>query len=107
MNQLPVCGPIANHIVSCTELMTMAERELTALFSAVAQLFGPEQARLSAEDWLHELTPMNGLPSSTREWRQITVFVSVRLAKRVNGLIAVETEEETNRMAGLEEGLTA
>jgi hypothetical protein len=34
----------------CADLLTMAERELSAFFNAVTQLFGPEQAELSTED---------------------------------------------------------
>ena len=68
----------------CADLMTMAERELSAFFNAVTQLFGPEQAELSAEDWLHELIETDGLPASVREWRLITAKVSTRLASRVN-----------------------
>ena len=34
--------------------MHIAEGELSAFISAVTQLFGPEQARLAAEDWLDE-----------------------------------------------------
>ena len=64
--------------------MTMAERELSAFFNAVTQLFGSEQADLSAEDWLHELIETEGLPSSAREWRLITAKASTRLASRVN-----------------------
>ena len=63
--------------------MTMAERELSAFFNAVTQLFGSEQAELSAEDWLQELIETDGLPASTREWRSITAKVSTRLASRV------------------------
>ena len=61
----------------------MAERELTAFFKAVTKLFGPEQAGLSAEDWLKELTEIDSLPASTREWRLITARASTRLARRV------------------------
>jgi hypothetical protein len=61
-----------------------AEQELAAFFNAVKQLFGREQAELSAEDWLHELAEIDGLPSSTRDWRLITVKASTRLATRVN-----------------------
>jgi hypothetical protein len=66
--------------------MAMAERELTAFFSAVMQLFGREQAELSAEDWLHELTEIEGSPSSTGAWRSITAKASSRLADRVKAL---------------------
>jgi hypothetical protein len=64
--------------------MKSAEQELAAYFNAVKQLFGREQADLSAEDWLHELAELEGPPSSTRDWRLITVKASTRLANRVN-----------------------
>jgi len=64
--------------------MTLADRELSAFFYAVTQLFGPEQAELSAENWLQELIEIDGLPTSAREWRSITTKVSTRLARRVN-----------------------
>jgi hypothetical protein len=64
--------------------MTMAERELSAFFSAITQLYGSEQAELSAEDWLHELIEIDGLPASTREWRLITAKVSTQLPAGVN-----------------------
>jgi len=64
---------------ACTEFMTMAERELSAFFNAVTQLFGSEQADLSAEDWLHELIEIDSLPTSAREWRLITAKASTRM----------------------------
>ena len=67
------------------KLMTMAERELGSFISAVTELFGSEQARLAAEDWLDELVLMEALPGLTsRDWRSITIAASVRLANRVN-----------------------
>jgi hypothetical protein len=66
----------------CPDLATMAERELSAFFNAVTQLFGSEQAELSAEDWLQELIEIDALPASTREWRLITAKASTRLASR-------------------------
>jgi hypothetical protein len=68
----------------CPDLMTMAERELSAFFSVVAGSFGPEQAELSAQDWLRELVEVDGLPASIREWRLITAKASTHLADRVN-----------------------
>jgi hypothetical protein len=66
-------------------LMTMAERELGAFISAVTELFGSEQVRLAAEDWLEELGLMETLPGLTsRDWRLITIAASARLADRVN-----------------------
>jgi alkylhydroperoxidase/carboxymuconolactone decarboxylase family protein YurZ len=67
----------------CADFMAMAERELSAFFNAVTQLFGSEQAELSADDWLHEVIEIDGLPASTREWRLITAKISTRLASRV------------------------
>lgn len=71
--------PSKNSNSACADLITMAERELAAFFSAVTQLFGSEQAELSAQDWLHELIEIDGLPTSAREWRLITAKVSTRL----------------------------
>jgi len=63
----------------CTDLIRMAEREFSAFFNAVTQLFGSEQADLSAENWLHELLEIDGLPTSPREWRLITAKVTTLL----------------------------
>jgi hypothetical protein len=64
--------------------MHMAERELAAFISAVTESFGPEQARLSAEDWLDESELMDSPPRSTsRDWRAVTVAASARLASRL------------------------
>jgi hypothetical protein len=68
---------------TCAKLMTMAKRELGAFISAVTELFGPEQARLAAEDWVDELVLMEALPGLTdRDWRSITIAASARLANR-------------------------
>jgi hypothetical protein len=79
MNPLARHKPSKNYNRPCSDLMTMAERELSAFFNAITQLFGSEQAELSAEDWLHELIEIDGLPASAREWRLITAKVSTRL----------------------------
>ena len=84
MNPLAGHKPSINYDPRCADLMTMAERELSAFFNAVTQLFGSEQAELSSEDWLQELIEIDGLPASTHEWRLITAKVSARLAGRVN-----------------------
>jgi hypothetical protein len=82
MNPRARYEPSINSNSGCADLMTMAERELSAFFNAVTQLFGSEQAELSAEDWLHELIEIDSLPASAREWRLITAKVSTRLASR-------------------------
>ena len=83
MNPLTLNKPPKNTDPDCAGLMTMAERELAAFFSAVRELFGSELAKHSAEDWLNELETADGLPASTREWRLITAKVARRLASRV------------------------
>jgi plasmid stabilization system protein ParE len=83
MNQLSH-EPHNNGNSMCAELMIRAERELSAFFSAVAVLFGPEQAALAAKDWLQQLEVMAVLPASPREWRVLSIEVSTRLARRLN-----------------------
>ena len=62
----------------------LAERELASFIGAVTELFGPEQARLSAGDWVEESELMDSPPRSTsRDWRAITVAASARLASRM------------------------
>ena len=54
----------------CKHQTQMAEREFSAFISAVNELFGPEQAQISALDWLDELDLMDSQPGSTsRDWR--------------------------------------
>ena len=77
MNRLAPDKTSKNPNSGCADLMTMAEREWSALFSAVTQLYGSEQAELSAEDWLHELIEIDGVPASAREWRLNTAKVRV------------------------------
>jgi|SRR5271155_3193987 len=87
MNPLAGYKPSKNSNHPCPDLgpglMTMAERELLAFFNAVTQLFGSVQAEPSADDWLQELIEIDGMPTSTREWRLITAKASTRLAGRV------------------------
>lgn len=83
MNPFNPYTPLKKSNFSCADLTTMAERELSAFIRAVTELFGSEQAELSAEDWLHELNESDGLPASIRDWRRITAKVSARLARRV------------------------
>lgn len=76
--------PSGNRNPDCEDFLGAAEQELSAFFKAVTELFGTEQAELSAEDWLHELEASPGLPASPREWRFLTARVSRRLASRLN-----------------------
>ena len=62
----------------------LAERELASFLSAVTELYGPEQAELSAKDWLDESDSMDTPCFSTEpDWRTVTIAASARLAKRL------------------------
>jgi hypothetical protein len=69
----------------CKQQTQMAEREFSAFVGAVKELLGPEQAELSAVDWLDESKLMESETGSTsRDWRAVTIAASARLAHRVN-----------------------
>ena len=69
---------------NCNNLMTTAQREFAAFTRAVTELFGPEYAKPSAEDWLNEVASMECLPGPTSpEWRLVTVAALARLAIRM------------------------
>ena len=82
---IPVHERRSSHSPADADLMVIAERELGAFIRAVTELFGPEQARLAAEDWVDELESMDALPGPTRrDWGSVTVAASARLASRLN-----------------------
>lgn len=67
------------------EHIHMAERELSAFVRAVKELYGPEQAKVSAEDWLEESDLVDSSPlRKSRNWRSVTIAVSLRLADRLS-----------------------
>jgi len=69
---------------ACADRIRLAERELASFIGAVKALFGPEEARRSAGDWLDESELMDSPHVSTsRDWRAVTVAASARLANRV------------------------
>ena len=63
----------------------LAERELSSFVCAVTKLYGPEQARLSAQDWLDESELIHSQAlSREKNWRAVTIAASARLADRLN-----------------------
>lgn len=71
-------------ILRCRDQLDMAERELSAFFAAVETLFGPEQANISAEDWIDATEQLLGPNQPTnRDWRAVTIAASSRLAYRL------------------------
>jgi hypothetical protein len=78
--------------------------QLAAFIEAVTELFGLEQARLSAEDWLDESELMDSPPRSTsRDWRAVTVAASARLASR----LTVASHHRTLFVASIETKVSA
>ena len=70
---------------SCVDQMHLAERELSAFVRAVTQLYGSEEAKLAAEDWLDESELMDSPPLLTdRNWRAVTIAASARLANQLS-----------------------
>ena len=61
-------------------LFRLAEKEFRAFVHAVDQLFGTEQARRSALDWIHEMEVMNWpVGEAIPDWRQATIRASAQL----------------------------
>ena len=73
---------------SCVQLnpglLSTAERQLAAFARAVHELFGSEQARQSAEDWIEELE-LTYWPTGAAapDWRRVAMAAAARLARRV------------------------
>jgi len=72
------------HPHSLAKLIASAERELSAFFSAVGELFGPEEAAHAANDWLQQLKAMKTLADSPGQLRLLSISAAAKLAKRVN-----------------------
>ena len=98
MNQISYDEPLQYGSSVCAEPMMKAERELSAFFSAVAELFGPEQAALAATDWLQQLEVVTDLPASSRDWRLMSIEASVRLANRVTTKVVRREDERDTRL---------
>jgi hypothetical protein len=74
------CGQLAGCV------FMLAERELSAFVRAVEELFGAEQARQSAVDWIEKLELMDWpVEESIPNWRQVTLGASVRLSALRSG----------------------
>ena len=84
MNEFALKKQPKNHDSACGDPLTMAEKELGAFFTAVAKRFGSEQAIISAEEWLQELTTVQALPETARQWRLLTVNALARLTEGLN-----------------------
>ena len=62
----------------------LAERELSSFIAAVTELYGPGEAKVSADEWLDESELMDSPPrSEARDWRAVTIAAAARLASRL------------------------
>jgi hypothetical protein len=68
---------------SMAQHLASAERELSAFVTAVHQLFGPEQARYAADNWMEE-SEQTDWPSDAPviDWRRGTISAAARLGGR-------------------------
>ena len=77
--------PEVNDAGDLADVFRQAAHELGAYIVAVSDLFGQDQGRLAAEEWLEELESSNVSYGSTPDgWRSITIAAAVRLAARMN-----------------------
>jgi hypothetical protein len=66
--------------------LVSAEKELSAFFAAVHQLFGAEQAKKAAENWIEELEEVDwSSEASVIDWRRVTIAAAARLVGRDKG----------------------
>ena len=74
---------------SMAQLLSSAERELSAFVAAVNQVFGAEQGRKAAKNWTEELVRMDW-PSeaSVIDWRKVTIAAAARLVRRGKGQVS-------------------
>ena len=64
--------------------INLVERELSAFFAAVETLFGPEQAKLSAGEWLDAAEQVLGPNEpNSHDCRGLTIVAASRLAHRL------------------------
>lgn len=80
----------------CAAWKKAAERELGAFLATVTELYGADQSRQAAEDWLDELELQEVFPADSN-WRPITVAAAIRLARRLNG--NAEVDMRVSRLA--------
>ena len=66
---------------SMAQHLASDERELSAFVTAVHQLFGPEQARYAADNWMGELEQTDWISEAQAiDWRAITIVAAASLS---------------------------
>ena len=68
---------------SMAQHLASDEREFSAFVTAVHQLFGPEQARYAADNWMGELEQTDWISETQAiDWRAVTIVAAARLVGR-------------------------
>jgi hypothetical protein len=67
---------------SMAQHLASAERELSAFVTAVHQLFGPEQARYAADNWMEELEQTDWISEAQAiDWRAVTIVAAANACR--------------------------
>jgi hypothetical protein len=69
--------------------LVSAEKELSAFFVAVHQLFGAEQAQKTAANWIEELEEVDcSSEASVINWRRVTIAAAARFVGHDKGQLS-------------------
>ncbi len=69
---------------SYKELVWLGERELVAFIGSVTELFGADQARAAAEDWLEAIAFLDCYSSRpSHSWQLVTIAATTKFLNRV------------------------
>ena len=70
-------------VTDCLEILKNAGQELSSFYQAVAELYGKDQARIAALDWISVIEAM-ALPidEAILYCRRVTILAAARLASR-------------------------
>lgn len=81
----------AERLFRCKKkLLPIAERELAAFRSAIAELYGSRTARMAAEIWMELLEAMDWpADGADPDWRPLTIAAAALVAARITSLPAL------------------
>jgi hypothetical protein len=87
--------------ISMPQHLASAERELFAFVAAVDELFGPEQARHAADNWIEELEQTDWTSEAQAiDWRPVTIAAAARLVGRDKRSRSKSHEKGQSRISG-------
>jgi hypothetical protein len=66
------------------DLLSTAEKELSAFYTAVRRRYGSKEARRAAYDWIEEMETMDwSLEGAVPNWRHVSIVAAECLSSRV------------------------